>query len=184
MTLRMLDLFSGMGGASGAMETRDWKVVRVDIDDGFKPDFVADVRELGLRNYKPDLIWGSPPCTEFSRVGFPWIKDATEPDMSLVEAFRRIVHELKPRWWILENVKGAVPYLGRPQFISNPIYLWGRFPPVHCKVGSWKMSQSGCQKEHRAKIPYNLSLAIATACESALPFHQEGLQWLEISDTS
>lgn len=44
----MLDLFSGLGGASQVMVERGWKVIRVDIESRFKPDIVADVRALPL----------------------------------------------------------------------------------------------------------------------------------------
>ena len=152
------------------MVDRGWSVIRVDFQETFRPDIVADIRKLNLRNYRPDLIWGSPPCTEFSRVALPWIKDAVEPDMSLVEAFHNIVDELKPRWWILENVQGAVRYFGTPQFKSGPVKLWGRFPPIHCKVKPWKERLSSSQKEKRAKMPNNLSVAVAIACESTLPY--------------
>jgi len=55
----MLDLFSGMGGASEAMKDRGWEVIRLDIKEKFKPDLVGDIKRLPLKEYKPDLIWGS-----------------------------------------------------------------------------------------------------------------------------
>ncbi len=164
----MLDLFSGMGGASAAMTNRGWQVLTVDNEETFQPDVVADILRVSFRNYSPDLIWGSPPCTEFSRQGLPWIKDAPEPDMGLIEAFHRIVKELAPRWWILENVHGAVKYFGTPQFIGGPVKLWGRFPPINCNVGYWKRNTNWQRKDLRAKMPYNLSLAVALSCEGAL----------------
>jgi len=167
--MQMLDLFSGMGGASAAMKDRGWKVVTVELAEKFKPDIVADVCKLSFRNYKPDLIWGSPPCTEFSKSWMPWCEDI-EPDMTLVEAFHKVVENLNPKWWVLENVQGAVKYMGKPQFISGPVRLWGVFPPVSCKVANWKEKLwGGTHQAERAKMPYNLSKAVAIACESVLP---------------
>jgi len=168
MGLKMLDLFSGLGGASAAMYKRGWEVVKVDLDLTVKPDIAADIKNLTFRGYNPDLIWGSPPCVEFSRQGFPWIKGATEPSMDLVEAFHGIVSELNPRWWILENVQGAVKYFGNPQFVSGPVKLWGRFPPINCKVVYWKRKTDCQRKDLRAKMPYSLSKAVAISCEGAM----------------
>jgi len=164
----MLDLFSGMGGASEAMIDRGWDVIRLDIEEKFKPDLVGDIKRLPLKEYKPDLIWGSPPCTEFTKSWMPWCEDI-DPDMSLVEAFYTVVDEIKPKWWILENVQGAVRYLGKPQFVSGPVRLWGVFPPVNCKVKPWKWHLwGGTHQAERAKMPYNLSKAVALACEGCL----------------
>ena len=165
--MKMLDLFSGSGGASEAMIDRGWDVVRVDIEEKFRPDLVADVQVLALRGYRPDLIWGSPPCREFSKSWLPWFEDF-EPDMKLVKAFHKIVEELAPKFWILENVQGAVQYLGRPQYKSGPVKLWGVFPPLNCGVKGWKVRLNSRREGDRARLPYNLSKAVAVACEGTL----------------
>ena len=98
------------------------------------------------------------------------------PDMSLVIACKRIIDECRPTYWIIENVRGAVPFfdplLGYPR-VWNPYYLWGHFPPLG-DVGkhTWgtktkKLSSSA--KATRAMIPPTLSLAVARACEKQPP---------------
>jgi hypothetical protein len=169
----MLDLFSGLGGASQAMRDRFWQVVRVDLDPRFSPDIVADVRDFCWDGERPDLIWASPPCTEFAREFMPWSRTGREPDLSLVEATIRIVEETKPRFWILENVRGATrwldPILGKPRAIIGPYFLWGFFPPlpgVYLNGRRKKESLPSSAAAERAKIPYELSLAVADACEN------------------
>jgi site-specific DNA-cytosine methylase len=149
------------------MVDRGWQVVRVDLEERFRPDVVGDVRSLSFREGSFDLVWGSPPCTEFSRAFMPWHEDL-DPDMGLVEGVKRIVGEVKPRWWVIENVKGAQNYLGKAQFVSNPVYLWGSFPPLEVSLNGWKERLSSTRREERAKLPYKLSLAVARSCESAL----------------
>jgi site-specific DNA-cytosine methylase len=169
----MLDLFSGLGGASQAMTDRRWQVVRVDLDPGFCPDVVADIRDFRWGGAQPDLIWASPPCTEFAREFMPWSRTGRDPDLSLVEATIRIVEETKPRFWILENVRGAVrwldPILGKPRAIIGPYFLWGFFPPlpsVYFRERIKKESLPSSAAAERAKIPYELSMAVAVACET------------------
>lgn len=176
MDYLMLDLGAGLGGASQAMKERGWDVVTVDINPAFEPDIVADLRSWQWNGRKPDLIWASPPCTEFSKFAMPcWYDLATlpDPDMSIVEACVRIIEQSRPRYWIIENVRGAVdffrPLLGSPAFVARPYYLWGFFPmPGDVKrhtFGTKTKRTSSTAKAARAKIPASLSLAIAVAIE-------------------
>lgn len=166
----MLDLFCGYKGASAAMQRRGWRVETLDRLRSFSPTYCVDVREWswsGAR--KPDLVWASPPCQEFSRLTMPWTraKNPPAPDMSLVEAAKRIIAEIEPRWWVLENVRGAIPFLGKPVVRFGAYCLWGSFPEFVCKVEKRKERLSSWQKQERARIPYSLSLALALACEGA-----------------
>ena len=168
MRLLMVDLFSGLGGASAAMRDRGWLVVTVDIEPRFRPSVVADVRNLPLR-CRPDLLWASPPCDEFAREDMPWSRTGKTPDLSLVRAALRAVELLQPRFWILENVRGAVRYLGPWRQRFAPIYLWGDFPLILAPpIRGWKERLSSSRPELRAMIPYALSEAVAVAVEQAL----------------
>jgi hypothetical protein len=93
--------------------------------------------------------------------------------LSLIEATIKVVMETKPRFWILENVRGATrwldPILGKPRAIIGPYFLWGFFPPlpgVNLRERIKKESLPSSATAERAKIPYELSLAVAVACES------------------
>src|SRR2546427_5551657 len=113
--MRALDLFCGFGGWSDGFAAMGFDVTGVDIDRSiariYPFDFIlADVRNLNgskmLSHF--DVIVSSPPCTEFSTAR----RRTANPDMSCVRAWRRIVDQAKPRYWIMENVRGALRYLG------------------------------------------------------------------------
>lgn len=70
----MLDLFAGLGGASQAMRERGWDVVTVDNDPRFGCTHTADLLTWSYTGPRPDLVWCSPPCTEFSRESMPWCR--------------------------------------------------------------------------------------------------------------
>ena len=170
--MRVIDLCSGMGGATRAFRDRGHTVITVDIDPGFNPDIVADVRKLSADDFPfmPDFIWASPPCEEFSRMSMPWLnKPRLVPDMSIVLACVRLINELKPRYWVIENVRGAVPYfhpyLGPPIKRCGPYYLWGKFPIFDVRITKRKQNLSGLNPAKRAEIPYTLSLALCLAIE-------------------
>lgn len=174
-SLQMLDLYAGLKGASAAMKDRGWKVRTLDIDPSFDPDIVADARSFSWGGGPLDLVWASPPCDEFSREFMPWCRTGKDPSMELLRATIRIIHEIDPRFWVIENVKGAVkwfmPFLGRPSYIANPIYLWGHFPPLpKLTMTMRKEKMSSSWAAERAKIPYELSLALAQSIENAFDF--------------
>jgi len=153
----MLDLFSGLGGASRAMqEDEKWEVITVDINPKFNPTICADILELTPKDFKKyghfDLIWASPPCTYFSiarqppswRIenGLPPLPEHKECAHAVYLIFHTlyIINALEPDWWFLENPKGFLrSILGKPagtvdycQYgheYKKPTDLWGKHPP-------------------------------------------------------
>jgi site-specific DNA-cytosine methylase len=168
----MLDLFAGLGGASQAMRARGWDVVTVDSDPRFGCDVTADLSAWSWTGRRPDLVWASPPCTEFSRESMPWCRTGNPPSLDLVRAALRVVRECDPTWWVLENVRGATrhlnPLLGEPQSSHGPFFLWGRFPPLRSRVKPFLERLSSQRRAERAKVPYRLSEELARACEGNL----------------
>lgn len=171
----MLDVCSGLGGASQAFVNAGWRVVTVDVDPRFNPEIVADIREWSWQSERPDFAWFSVPCPEFSRWSMPWTRkrNPPKPDMSLYNAAKRIIRECKPRYWVVENVRGAVEFFGPPRAIVGPFYLWGEFPPLgNVRLNMRKKeSYSSQARAERAKIPYALSRAMLNAVQQ----HDMGL---------
>lgn len=168
-----IDLCCGLGGASAAWKERGWDVLTLDYDQRFHPDVRADVREWRYSGHeRPLLIWASPPCTEFSRESMPWCRTGKTPDLSIVEGCLRLIEETHPVFWAIENVRGATkwlaPLLGKPRQSHGPFFLWGNFPRFSCRVRFFKERLSSSQREERAKVPHELSAAIAAACERSL----------------
>ena len=170
----MLDLFSGLGGASQAFRSAGWKVTCVDISLKFKPDICADLLHNPIRKNYYDFIWCSPPCIEFSRSFLPWIKNYTNPSLKLFQASLQLITEFKPKFWCIENVKGAVPwfkpYLGKYNFCINPFYFWTNVPalsklPAHSFPGKQKFSGGD---PRRALIPKVISKQFLQSIESYL----------------
>jgi hypothetical protein len=165
--LSMLDLFSGSGSASRAALVRGWRVVRVDNAPGTARDVHAD-----LETWEPsgsfDLVWASPPCTQLSTASRSRDVDA---GLVLVRAALRIIREVAPRWWVLENVHGATQAIGSvigpPVARHGSFYLWGVFPPFTAHVPRDKTKLSGRRRaERRAAIPWGIADGLVRACEA------------------
>jgi site-specific DNA-cytosine methylase len=168
----MLDLFAGLGGASRVMRERGWEVVTVDNDPRFGCTHTADLSAWSWDGPRPDLVWASPPCTEFSRESMPWCRTGKPPSTALVRSALRIIGECDPSWWVLENVKGAVkwlaPFMGAHRASYGPFFLWGQFPEFAATVEPFKEKLSSARRAERACVPRALSESLAVACESSL----------------
>jgi DNA (cytosine-5)-methyltransferase 1 len=69
----------------------------------------SDIRSVDTKDFgsKPiDLIYGGPPCQPFSAAGKQ--RGTKDPRGRLVDEFIRMVSELRPKIFVLENVKGLV----------------------------------------------------------------------------
>ena len=113
--LTVIDFFCGSGGFSEGFKQSGYDVIYAADNwgpavDTFKlnnPETETkkiDVLQLDASEIpKADVIIGGPPCTEFSgskRGG----KGDFQKGLILVKRFLYFVHELKPKYWIMENV--------------------------------------------------------------------------------
>lgn len=194
---KLLDCFSGIGGVSDGFALEGFDVTGIDIEDapkklGYKHRFIqADILGLKGEDFRGyDVIWGSPPCRDFTRIpdhalradGEKWKwKNPKNPDLGLkkVNAFLKFIDDAKPFFWILENVSGLALYLKVKPRSSNCKILngkhhvfYGNYPlflmPIGIKdklVGDYGGKLRSWQ---RAKIPLSCSRAFAVACREAL----------------
>jgi len=166
-----IDLFCGLGGWAEGFIAEGYRVVGFDIDPRFAKvypgEFVlADVRMLDGRRFRgARCIVASPPCTKYAPWAMPPSCNKREvPDPSCVEAVWRI-RAAADVPTVLENVRGAVRWLGPPVARRGAQYLWGDVPLIgngwSVGKGKWKLSPSPWRTALRAKIPRELARAVA-----------------------
>jgi len=197
--LKVLDLFSGLGGFSEAFVLNDDEVLRIENNpllSEVKHTVMMDVRKLrdiiaeGLTegDLNPyllniDLIVASPPCYDFSlaysapqgiiaRRGKEEF-EAYEPDMELFEVTLEIIQMLKPRYWIIENVRGSIRHCEKIGLIPRQKFqayvLYGNFPkftpPRMATKEKKDVKPHGhpLRANYRALIPLELSESIRKA---------------------
>ena len=184
---KMLDLFSGLNGASQAFEAAGWEVVTVDINPDLNPTITCNIEDLWLtKEFKSwsknefDLIWASPPCVEFYKVSAPWFEEyGNTPSLDLVECAKSIINILQPKYWVIENTKSGMPWikkiLGQPrQNINGVYYLWGEYPLFDAKVSQNHKASNDpgghdpLRSNKRAKIPLEISRALLDVIENQL----------------
>jgi DNA (cytosine-5)-methyltransferase 1 len=119
--VKILDLFSGIGGFSIGLERAGFKTVafceidkycRLVLKKHWKDIKVyPDVREITKRQLEedgcelPEIITGGFPCQPFSVAGR---RQGTGDNRYLWPEMFRVIKEFKPRWIIAENVRGIV----------------------------------------------------------------------------
>lgn len=190
--LRVLDLFSGLGGSSEAFLRAGHDVVRLDNNSmmiDIEGTRIFDVTEV-LEDDTIALMWGtfdvilaSPPCPEFSLAyGSPRSKASRAdrvwfPDLTCLASAIRFNEILKPEYFILENVNGSQkyfkPYLGDPAQKVGPFVFYGKCPEIvmprgwrHRKseVDTW--STNPLRANLKGKLPLELSEAILQGVRS------------------
>jgi DNA-cytosine methyltransferase len=114
--LKLLDLFSGIGGFSLGLESTGYfqtiafvekdKFCRQVLQKNFNNiPIEEDIRNVRGSNYAADVITGGFPCQPFSVAGK---RKGTADDRYLWDETIRVVAECKPRWFIGENVEGLI----------------------------------------------------------------------------
>ena len=99
---------------------------------------IQDVLTLHGSQFKDAaLIVASPPCQAYSYRAMPWkrAKALPPPDNTLFEACFRIQREAceaagRHIPLIVENVRGAQPWVGRARWNFGSFYLWGDVPAL------------------------------------------------------
>lgn len=185
---RMLDIYSGLGGASEAFVLAGWEVHRLennvllrDVPHTKQVDVTTwPFKDIPAGYY--DFIWASPPCLEFStayasprskaqRIGAEY-----KPDLTLLKKAIEIIDYLKPPYYVIENVSGASKIFSKemgvnaPRQILGPFLLWGIFPYIsidrnwsHSKSEGDTWSTDPLRANKRGKIPIELSQAVLDA---------------------
>lgn len=189
--MKSVELFAGAGGLAmgvalagfeslAVLEWDRWAcdTIRENQRRGFPlvsdwPLWEGDVRLFDWASLPEgiDLLAGGPPCQPFSMGG----KHRAYGDKrDMFPATVRIVRELRPRAFIIENVKG----LTRPSFADyfQYILLQLEFPEIAPRDGeTWTDHLKRLQNEkasgtlHRSGLAYNVTHTLVNAADHGVP---------------
>lgn len=163
------------------------------LDDDYSVILVG--KEIGVENFNPpDNVHGiiaNPVCTEFSKAGGFHVEKNEKKGMFLVNHCLRIIREVSPAWWVIENpATGTLKnYLGKPYATYEPYQygsgwtkrtaLWGRFN-MPAPLYDWE----SCPKNENLYIrPGRPKPSLAFLHKSAIQFMPE-YQWCRDKITS
>src|ERR1700677_1941809 len=171
-----IDLYCGLGGWSEGLMAEGYDVIGFDIEKHVYGEHrypgqlvVQDVLTLHGSQFKDAaLIVASPPCQKYSYMAMPWKlakakaaeirADTTGQKLAdlnrLFDACFRIQREAsfaahKRIPMVVENVRGATPWVGRARWNFGSFYLWGDVPALMpitlrtVKVNGFRFDGSG-----------------------------------------
>ena len=110
MRLRLLELFSGTGSVAKVAREKGWEVISVDIDPESAATHISDILYWDFTQYPHthfDIIWSSPPCTEYSTVMNRRPRKLAEAD-SIVQRTLDIIMFFCPTYWFIENPRDGM----------------------------------------------------------------------------
>jgi len=191
---KMVDLYAGFGGASEPFLRAGWDVLRVDNNELLKDvpnmmiaDLVDEEFFFNAHWFQPDLLWASPPCTDFSLAfnapGPTAKREGREfkPDLKPLMRAIDYIKLLQPKNAVIENVHGASKIFSeilgveRPTQIIGPYFLWGNFPWINMprdwkpdkKTEVWKIDDP-LRANHRAIVDFQIGENLRKAIESQM----------------
>ena len=194
--MKVLELFSGTESFSKIARIRGHKTFTIELQEKFKPDLCKDILKVSAKEIIekfgfPDIIWASPPCTNFSIACHKhWEnqepKQETIKDIKLLHHTLKIIFELHPKFWFLENPKGRMRWiLGLPpntiyygaygHWCKKPTDLWGFYPKMKFKnlpkknFNKFETMNNGKDRTIlRAIVPEELCLKLIKSCENKI----------------
>jgi len=154
-----IDLFCGLGGWTEGLLAEGYRVVGFDIERHVYGDHrypaqlvIQDVLTIHGKQFKDAaLIVASPPCQEYSYMAMPWtrakkiaaeyrsgVRDVKQLT-ALFDACSRIQREASEAAGhqiplVVENVRGAIPWVGRSRWNFGSFHLWGDVPAMIAKI--------------------------------------------------
>jgi DNA (cytosine-5)-methyltransferase 1 len=149
-----VSLFSGCGGLDFGMEAAGWNIAYRNDSDRHSCDTLelnrgervqcapieevssADIRAyVGTAKNSVDLVIGGPPCQPFSKSAY-WSRGDTlrlkDPRANTLNEYLRVVEELKPKAFLLENVHG-ISYSGKEEGFQ---FLIRRIREINRRAGT------------------------------------------------
>lgn len=166
---KIIDLFCGAGGLSKGFEEAGFKIeLAIDMwEDAIKTynhnhkNDVAkcmNIHELTneyLDNVSKEIVGiiGGPPCQGYSTVG---TRDVNDPRNHLYKEYYRVVKQVRPKFFVIENVKGLLT-LNKGSFKDDII-------------------------QHFTELGYNVSYKLLNASDYGVPQNRNRVFFVGIKD--
>lgn len=180
--MNVVELFAGTCSCSKVARALGHTTFTTDYEEIDGQDLVADIRDLNAKDfpYQPDVLWASPPCEGFSvaAIGKNWTHDhrpktdSARLGVELVQNAMRLIDELKPTYWFIENPRGKLrklPFMDEflrrqggfgiqfgivsMEICVQNLLIYGRMHMIgvldhHAQMGTRLVTTNGHQEDH------------------------------------
>ena len=202
-----IDLFCGLGGWTDGLLAEGYRVVGFDIEahdygDGKRYPaqlVIQDVLTIHGRQFKDAaLIVASPPCQEYSYMAMPWSrakaiageyrsgKRDTKKLTALFDTCFRIQREAIAAAghfipMVVENVRGAQPWVGRARWNFGSYYLWGDVPALMPITMPRNKGRSNFHRQFGLPSPSFNGAAHESSVQRHEAYKPQGMNWSDRS---
>tara|TARA_R110000744_G_scaffold55619_1_gene117487 strand:- start:608 stop:1216 length:609 start_codon:yes stop_codon:yes gene_type:complete len=100
---KILELFSGTRSIGKVCDQLGWESVSVDLI--MEADHKCDIMDFDYKQYDKDyfdIVWASPPCTEYSRAKSRGIRDIEGANKIVLKTIE-IINYFNDIYWFIEN---------------------------------------------------------------------------------
>ena len=134
--MNTIELFCGSKSFSKVAKELGHKTLTQDINPNFNPDICCDILDINIKVNEPvGILWASPPCTCFSvaSIGSSWVghyhpkRVETALGMAYVLKTLKIIEELKPKYWFIENPRGVLRKMGFMEKLHRKTITYCRY---------------------------------------------------------
>jgi site-specific DNA-cytosine methylase len=165
-SLRVLELYSGTQSIGKEFRKKGHKVLSVELNPVFTlPPYNYDQWTMSVADLKadeiiselggaPDIVWASPLCTTHSIAAisthrqqgedgllYPKSDKAKEHDLLLLKTLK-LIQELKPKYWFIENPRGG---MRKSPLMQGMMY---RYTVTYCSYGDSSMKPTDIWTNH------------------------------------
>nr|UWG19980.1 MAG: C-5 cytosine-specific DNA methylase [Bacteriophage sp.] len=159
MELKVLELFAGTRSIGKAFESRGHKVYSVEWCKDFENiDLYCDIGKLTAKEIldefgTPDIIWASPDCTTYSIAAISHHrKKELNGNLSPISEYAKfcdsvnknmikLISELKPKYYFIENPRGGLRKMDFMQGIP-------RYTVTYCQYGDIRQKPTDIFTNH------------------------------------
>ena len=165
--INCLDLFSGCGGLSYGFHKEGFNIITCNelekpISETYKhnyPDTNVIVGDITSKKIKEelynqftdincDIVLGGPPCVAYSMSG---LRNSRDPRGQLFKDYVEVVNKLKPKVFIMENVKGILSILhDKPKLNKEEQKIADKYYKLEGKKLKYE-SQKKVEKDEKKK---------------------------------
>lgn len=157
--MKVLELFAGTRSIGKAFEKRGHEVFSIEWDIKFPDiDLYADIGTLSADDIiaqfgRPEIIWASPDCTSYSIAAISHhrkkepsgnlapVSDYAKFCDSVNQNVLRLIRELRPKYWFIENPRGGLRKMDFMQGLP-------RYTITYCQYGDNRMKPTDIWTNH------------------------------------
>ena len=159
MKLKILELFAGTRSISKQFEAKGHECFTIELDTQHDNiSWYTDIMNVTAQDIldkfgRPDIIWASPPCTTYSIAAISHHRTREEDGNlapksefakvsdNLVQHVLKLIVELKPKYWFIENPRGGMRKMNFMKDLS-------RYTVSYCTYGDFRMKPTDIWSNH------------------------------------